>query len=112
MKPWERVRLYYAKWERTAENYRVFRFKEYDGEFDLVNEGTEDFTDERVKFEHMAWYTTHIWTGKRNAGNHKWWVEKEEVLIKRKDVKKVKEYLKAKYPEAVEVQLRKVWELK
>lgn len=75
-----------------------FAYKEYDVETgDLVGEGSEDFSPERLKKQtEEHWIFT--WDGeRRNKGGHRWFDERGYVRHRSSEKKLVKEYMKNKY---------------
>ncbi len=72
----------------------------------IVGKGTEDFSPER-RSKALDTYSIWTWDGKsRNAGGHRRFECENFIIIKKSDRKKAIEYLKSRYPAAVEIQLR------
>ena len=94
-------------------DYWEVNFCEYDDNYDLRRKGTEDFTTQRFKLEKLRTYFVYIWDGKKMWKNGYKCHEDLNlfVCIKQKDLKLLKEYIKAKYPRAVEVKLKPFGEL-
>lgn len=80
-------------------------YKKYDENFELVGEGTEDFSDKRYH-KTIVEKRVFVWDGeRRNKGGFRWFKYEGWVKFNRKDVSLVKAFIKAKY-NAAEVDLR------
>lgn len=82
-------------------------YKDYDSiTGEAVQTGSEDFSAERY---HSAVSRKSVWTWdgeRRNKGGHRWFELQPDIKFRKSDRKGVMEYLKIKYPDAVEIQLR------
>lgn len=95
----------YGKKTKLSEGYYEIEYKEYREDGTLKAIGTEDFSTERYRtLEHRFVY---IWDGEKyNKGGHRWFDFVGSVDITEGCLKELKQYIKAKYPQAVVIQAR------
>ena len=82
-----------------------YPYTEYGADGKVVNRGTEDFSSERAK--NLQYYRIFTWDGKRyNKGGQRWFTERCDVRIERKNRKALTEIAKVWYPDAAEISIR------
>lgn len=82
-------------------------YKDYDSTTgEVVQIGSEDFSSKRHSIA-VSRKSVWTWDGKRrNKGGHRWFECQPDIKFRKSDRKGVMEYLRIKYPNAVEIQLR------
>lgn len=81
-------------------------YKEFDENGNLINTGSEDFSIERFNSQTERRHI-YVWDGKRyNKGGYRWFDYEDSLLIRKGDLKGLKAYLKAKYPNAQLIEAR------